>query len=126
MTPPANQDGRHSQTLFNIGPYRKFILKSSRLELLAQLEPNFGGLVLRWSSFRIITDDPTRQPRWPPQLIFSNMEPNGKFIDKFSRLELLAQLELNFGGMVTRMLPFRIILAQLPTKMATTAKLSLT
>ena len=53
MTLPANPDGRHSRTLFNIGPYGKFIKKSSCLELLAQLELNFGGMVLRWSSFRI-------------------------------------------------------------------------
>ena len=63
----TNQDGRHSQTLFNIGPYGKFIKKSSCLELLVQLEPNFGWMVIRWSSFRIASDDPTGQPRWLPQ-----------------------------------------------------------
>ena len=52
MTLPANQDGRHSQTLFNIGPYGKFNRKSSHLELLAQLEPNFAEMVLWWSSFQ--------------------------------------------------------------------------
>ena len=36
----------------------KFILKSSCLDLLAQFEPNFGEMVLRWSSFRIVSDDP--------------------------------------------------------------------
>ena len=47
MTSPANQDGRHSRTKFNIGPYGKFIKKSSGLELLAQLEPNFAKIVLK-------------------------------------------------------------------------------
>ena len=47
MTPPANQDGRHSQILFNIGHYGKFIEKSSRLEPVAQFEPDFAEMVLR-------------------------------------------------------------------------------
>ena len=41
--------------------------KSSPPKPLSQLMPNFGGMVLRWSSFRIISDDPARQPSWPPQ-----------------------------------------------------------
>ena len=45
MTLPTEQDGRHSGTEFNIGPYGKFIKKSFRLELLAQLEANFGKMV---------------------------------------------------------------------------------
>ena len=67
MTLPANQDGRHSRTLFNIGPYGKFVKKSSCLELLAQFEPDLAEMVLRWSSYRIVSDDPACQPRWPPQ-----------------------------------------------------------
>ena len=47
MTQPANQDGRHSRTLFNIGRYGKFVKNSSRLELLAQCEPDFAEMVLR-------------------------------------------------------------------------------
>ena len=35
----------------------------SPLKLLGQLGPNFNGMVLRWSPFRIVFDDPTRQPR---------------------------------------------------------------
>ena len=54
MTLPSNQDGRKSRTLFNIGPYGKLIRKSTRLELVAQLELNFEGMDLRWSSFRIV------------------------------------------------------------------------
>ena len=62
MTPPVNQDGRHSRTLFNIGPYGKFVKKSSWLELLAQFEPDLAEMVLRWSSYRIVSDDPACQP----------------------------------------------------------------
>ena len=57
MTQPANQDGRHSRTLFNIGPYGIFVKKSSCLELLAQFEPDLAEMVLRWSSYRIVSDD---------------------------------------------------------------------
>ena len=46
MTPPAKQYGHHSQTYFNIGPYGKFIRKSSHPELVAQLELNLGELSL--------------------------------------------------------------------------------
>ena len=47
MTLPANQNGGLSRTKFNIGPYGKFNEKSSCLELLAEKELNFGGMVLR-------------------------------------------------------------------------------
>ena len=36
MTQPANQDGHHNRSYFNIGPYGKVMKKVSRLELLAQ------------------------------------------------------------------------------------------
>ena len=41
-------------------PMGKSLTIFFRLELLAQLEPNFDGMVLKWSSFRIISDDPAR------------------------------------------------------------------
>ena len=63
MTTPANQDGCNSQSWFNIEPYGKFMDKFSRLELLAHLETEFSGMVTRIISFRIVADDPTRQPR---------------------------------------------------------------
>ena len=43
-----------------------FLKKSSPQKLLSQFMPNFGEMVLRWSSFRIVSDDPAHQPRWPP------------------------------------------------------------
>ena len=80
MTPAANQDGRLSRTQFNIGPYGNFIEKSILFEVLTQLIPNFfclevlsqfitnfGGMVTSWVPFRILFDDPVRQPIWPPQ-----------------------------------------------------------
>ena len=50
---------------FSIEPYYKNVQKSS-LKLLGQLGPTFVGMVLRWSPFRVVSDDPVRQPRWPP------------------------------------------------------------
>ena len=35
----------------------------SLMELFAQLEPNIGGMVTRWVSFRILSDDLTHQQR---------------------------------------------------------------
>ena len=51
---------------FNIGPYRKNNEKSSRLKLLGQLGPNFDGIVIGWSHFRIVSVGPEVHPRWPP------------------------------------------------------------
>ena len=51
---------------FNIGPYGKNNEKSSRLKLLGQLGPNFDGMVLGWSCFRIVSVGPEVHPRWPP------------------------------------------------------------
>jgi hypothetical protein len=42
---------------------KKFSKKLSSLKLLGQLGPNYGGMVFRWSSLRIVSDDSGRQPR---------------------------------------------------------------
>jgi hypothetical protein len=34
---------------------------------------NYGGMVFRWSSLRIVSDDPGRQPRQPPLLRIENL-----------------------------------------------------
>ena len=34
------------------------------LKPLGQFEPSFGGMVLGWSPFRIVSDNPSHQPRW--------------------------------------------------------------
>ena len=43
---------------------------------MGQLGPNYGGMVYRGSSFRIVSDDPGRQPRWPPLLKIENSAKN--------------------------------------------------
>ena len=95
ITPPANQDGCHIRPSFNIEPYGKFIDKFSHLELHAHLETNFNGMVTRMVSFRIVSDDPTCQPRWLPQPNLVKHWTLWKFIIKSSRPELLAQFEPN-------------------------------
>ena len=45
-----------------------FTFQSSPLKPLDQFGPNLAGIVLGWSPFRIVPDDPTHQPRWPPML----------------------------------------------------------
>ena len=64
---------------FNIGPYGKNNEKSSCLKLLDQLGPNFGGMVLGWSPFRIVSVGPQVHPRWPPFTdIVLTQDPMGK------------------------------------------------
>ena len=41
--------------------------KPSCLEPVAQLEPNFDGIVIGWSSSKIVSGSHTLSPRWPPQ-----------------------------------------------------------
>ena len=43
----------------------KISLKSSSLKLFGQLRQNFGGMIFEWSTFRIVSEDPVRQPRPP-------------------------------------------------------------
>ena len=37
------------------------------LEPVAQLEPNFDGIVIGWSFSKIVSDNRALPPRWPPQ-----------------------------------------------------------
>ena len=48
-----DQDGPHSRTQLNIGPYGKFTYKSSPQKPLGQLQPNFDGLILECPPFQI-------------------------------------------------------------------------
>jgi hypothetical protein len=41
--------------------------KLSCLEPVAQLEPNFDGIVIGWSSSKIVSGSRALPPRWPPQ-----------------------------------------------------------
>jgi hypothetical protein len=42
--------------------------KSSPLKLLSQSQPNFAGMILRWSPFKIVSVNAVLYPRWPPLL----------------------------------------------------------
>ena len=48
-----------SLTYMYIGPYEKFTYKSSFLEPVAQLEPNFDKIVIGWSSSKFVSGGPT-------------------------------------------------------------------
>jgi hypothetical protein len=39
----------------------------SCLEPVAQLEPNFDGIVIGWSSSKIVSVSRALPPRWPPE-----------------------------------------------------------
>jgi hypothetical protein len=41
--------------------------KSSPLKLLSQSQPNFGEMILGWSSSKIVSGISEHLPRWPPQ-----------------------------------------------------------
>ena len=61
--PISNQDGHPSWTKCYIDPYGKF---ANFFFILNCLEPYWGGMVLGLVPFIIMSDDPTRQQRWPP------------------------------------------------------------
>ena len=42
------------------------------LKPLCQFGSNLAGMVFGWSPFRIVSDDPACQPRWPPWLKIEN------------------------------------------------------
>ena len=85
---------------------RKFSKKSLKNYLLWNCWANwaqtivkwsFGGIVFRWSHFRIISDNPGRQPRCPPLLQIENSAKNHL---KISPLKLLGQWGPNYCEMV--------------------------
>jgi hypothetical protein len=66
--------------------------KTSCLEPVAQLEPNFDGIVIGWSSSKIVSGSHALPPRWPPQcncvVIESSFDP-GERLQAPGRLWLL-------------------------------------
>ena len=54
---------RHAFNI-NVGPYRKNNEKSSCVKLLGKLGPNFEGMVVGWSPFRIVSVGPEVHPKW--------------------------------------------------------------
>ena len=77
-----------------MGPYVKNVLKIFSSETqLSHLGPTFGGMVHRWSPFRNMSDDPTRQPKWPTSAdIILTLDQMGKMFLKSSPLKLLGLL----------------------------------
>jgi hypothetical protein len=51
---------------FNIGPYGKYVKKSSSLKPVSQFKANMAWMVLKWLTFKIISSDPDPHPKWPP------------------------------------------------------------
>jgi hypothetical protein len=51
---------------FNIGPYGKYIQRSSPQKLLGQLEPNLVTIVLEWPPFKMESGRSGSDPRWLP------------------------------------------------------------
>jgi hypothetical protein len=48
---------------FNIGPYGKYVKKSSPLKPVSQFKANMAWMVLKWSIFKIVSGDPDLHPR---------------------------------------------------------------
>ena len=74
--PKSTDINRHN---FNIGPHGKNVLK-----IFSETACPMGtGMVLRWSSFRIVSDEFERQPKWPTSTdIFFNIWPYGENVFK--------------------------------------------
>ena len=79
-TPPQ----RNRRYSYNMGPYRKNVLKSFPVKLLNQFGTNFDGMVLKWSPFRIVSDDLASQQPPSNQSIVLTWEAMGKCLKTFS------------------------------------------
>ena len=65
--------------------------KSSPLKLLSQSQPNFAEMIVRWSSFKIVSVSAVLYPRWPPLLkieISSNCQNCSILSQKVPKFEL--------------------------------------
>ena len=51
---------------FNIGPYGKYVYKSSPLKPESQFKANMAWMGLKWSIFKIVSGDPDLGPKWSP------------------------------------------------------------
>ena len=72
-------------------------LKKSSLKLLSQSQPNFAEIILRWSSFKIVSVSAVLYPRWPPWLkieISSNGQNCSIVSQKMPKFELYNHNEL--------------------------------
>jgi hypothetical protein len=53
---------------FNIGPYGKYVQKSSPLKPVSQFKANMAWMVLKWSFFKIVSGDPDLHSKWSPSV----------------------------------------------------------
>jgi hypothetical protein len=89
--------------------------------MLGQLGPNYGGMVFMWSPFRILSDDPGRQPRCPPLLKIENL---AKYHLKVIASETAGSKGTKLWWNGLQMVPFQNYIRQPrpPKKMAAIAK----
>jgi hypothetical protein len=64
---PSDQDGCTAVLSLTKDPMGNSHKKTSCLEPVAQLEPTFDGIIIGWSSSKIVSGSRALQPRWPPQ-----------------------------------------------------------
>jgi hypothetical protein len=127
----------------------------SCLEPVTQLEPNFDGIVIGWSSPKIVSASRALPPRWPLQsscvVIESNFDPIGYYVNLSSAVQpswseggttrhnigwgpsndnfIKVGFQLNNWFQTRRFLcefQYCVRHFRLPTKMVSTAKLNLT
>ena len=60
------------------------IKKKSFLKLLSQSQPNFAEMILRWSTFKIVSFRSVLYPRWPPwlKMKISSIGQNGSILSQ--------------------------------------------
>ena len=63
LHPRCHRQRTHS---FNIGPYGKNDQNKFPLKPVTQFKANMEWMVLKWSIFKIVSDDPDLHPRWRP------------------------------------------------------------
>jgi hypothetical protein len=82
-------------SIFSNGGHQK-----SSLKLLSQSQPNFAEMILRWSSFKIVSVSTVLYPRWPPLLkieISSNGQNCSILRQKVPKFEHLRIISAKFG-----------------------------
>ena len=67
VVPLSDQDGCTAELSLTQDPMGNSHKKTSCLEPVVQLEPNFDGIVIGWSSSKIVSSSRALPPRWLPQ-----------------------------------------------------------
>jgi hypothetical protein len=53
---------------FDIGPYGKYVQKSSPLKPGSQFKANMAWMVLKWPILKIVSGDHDLHPKWSPSV----------------------------------------------------------